>query len=450
VAISVSARTAPARSLSGFGLAILLGLAITLGMLALPIEAGIAFAIVMAFAVFVLFDSWHAVLLLLVARSSLDALSDVSVAGGLNGAALLTAMVIVIGAEHIARRRIALLDVPLAKPFVAVLAVSLVGVALAPDPRLGLEHWTRALSSFLLFVLIWDHLRDNRQAGKFVAALLLSVPVPVAFGVYQLLSGEGNHYTEGYNRILGTFVHPANFGVYLVTLLPVCLVAALHTRPGFTRLGLMLLALIMVVCVVFTFTRIVWFGLVAIALVMGTAKTRATLLVLPAILALTVMLMPSVQDRLDGSTRTTGYGSGAWRINLWSEELSRTSLTSLPAGLGLGAVETLSGYPAHNEYLRIWLETGVTGAIAYIWLYGSLIRRSIASYRHALSPIAKHIALAFLAVIAARLVIAFTDNLLNLLALEWYFWALAAFTLALRPAQAAASSSPVRAVGAAR
>jgi O-antigen ligase len=408
-----------------------MGLAITAAMLALPLEAGIAFAVVMAFAVFVLFDSWHAVLLLLVARSSLDALSDVSIAGGLNGAALLTAMVIVIGVEHIARTRIRVLDVPLAKPFIAILAISLAGIVLAPDPRLAIEHWIRLLSTFILFVLILDNLQDRTQAGKLLAAVLLSVPLPVLVGVYQMLSGEGNHFTEGYNRILGTFVHPANFGVYLVTLLPVCAVLFLHSRPSWTKLGLLVMAITMVICIVFTFTRIVWLGLVIVALVIGTARTRATLLVIPVVLVLAFLLLPSVQGRLEGSTRTTGYGSGAWRLNLWGEELSRTSLTSLPIGLGLGAVETLSGNPAHNEYLRIWLETGVAGSVAYVCLYGSLVRRALANYRDATSPLARHLVLAFLALLAARLVIALTDNLLNLLALEWYFWALGALTLSL-------------------
>jgi O-antigen ligase len=443
MAIAIRPRKlAPARSYSGFGLAFLMGLAITIAMLALPIEVGIALAVVMAFAIFVLFDSWHAVLLLLVARSSLDALSDVAVAGGLNGAALLTAMVIVIGIEHIARRRLRIMDVPLAKPFVAILAISLVGIVLAPDPRLAVEHWMRLLSTFLLFVLILDNLRDDRQAGKLLAAVLLSVPLPVLVGLYQMVAGEGNHFTEGYNRILGTFVHPANFGVYLVTLLPVCAAVFMNARPSWSKLGLFIMAIAMVVCILFTFTRIVWIGLVIVALVIGTARTRATLVVIPFVLVLAFLFLPSVQDRLQGSTRTTGYGSGAWRLNLWGEELSRTSITSLPAGLGLGAVESFSGNPAHNEYLRIWLEMGVTGSIAYVWLYGSLIRRSLESYSGAPTPLSRHLILAFLALLAARLVIALTDNLLNSLALEWYFWALAALTLSIRQGSTAPEPSP--------
>ena len=170
-------------------------------MLGLPLEVGIVFALVVAFGVFILFDSWHAVLLLLVARSSLDSLNDVTVVGGLNGVAVITAMVTVIGIEYIARRRINVLDVPLGRPFAAIVFLSALGIAIASDPRIAFEYWMRLLSTFLLFVLMLDQLQDTRQRGKFVAALLLSVPITVVFGLYQFFAGEVNQVTEGYNRI---------------------------------------------------------------------------------------------------------------------------------------------------------------------------------------------------------------------------------------------------------
>jgi hypothetical protein len=56
----------------------------------------------------------------------------------------------------------------------------------------------------------------------------------------------------------------------------------------------------------------------------------------------------------------------------------------------------------------------------------------------------RNLILAFLAAGAAWFVIAFTDNLLNVLALQWYFWALAALALSIQPRPAPVASQELR------
>ena len=425
------------------GLSFLLGLAIVVAIAVLPMKPAIALAVVAAFAVFVLFDSWHAVLVLLAARASLDVLSDVTVIGGLNGAALLTSLMILVGLEHVARRGFQVLDLPLAKPMLALLGISAFTVVGAPDPQLALEHWMRWLSTVLLFFIIVDEVSDARERGKFLGALLLSAVLPVLVGLYQLVTGEGNQNTDGFNRIFGTFVHPSPFGVYLLTLLPVAAVTCFHSKPGWSKLGLAVLSIAMAVCAVFTFTRIVWLGAVVIVLVLGSGKTKATLFVIPVLVVLAFSLLPSVQERFAGATETTGYdSSGAWRIRHWDDQLASTSLSTLPLGSGLGAVEYVLGQPAHNDYLRVWVEMGLLGSAAYLWLFGSLIKGAIANYRGATTSQDRYLILAFLALFAGRLVMSLTDNLLAQPVLEWYFWGIAAVVLSLKPRPAQASPAP--------
>jgi O-antigen ligase len=424
-------------------LSVLLGVAILAAMATLPPEAAIAVAVVAAFGVFVLFDTWHAVIVLLAARASLDLLSDVAIVGGLNGAALLTGMTIVVGIDHVARRRVGVLDLPLAKPMLTLLAVSGLTVVVAPDPALAVEHWLRWLSIVLLFFIVVDEVQDARERGKFLGALILSALIPVLVGLYQLATGEGNQNTQDFNRIFGTFVHPSPFGVYMLTLLPVAGVICLHSKPGWSKLGLAVLAIAMAVCAVFTFTRIVWLGAVVIVLVLGSGKTRASLFVIPILLVLVFLLLPSVQERFQGATETTGYDStGAWRIRHWDDQLAQTSLSTLPLGSGLGAVEYVLGQPAHNDYLRIWVEMGVVGSVAYLWLFGSLIKGAVANYRGATTSEDRYFILAFLALFAGRLVMSLTDNLLIQPVLEWYFWGLAAVALSLKPRRSPPAPAP--------
>jgi O-antigen ligase len=190
----------------------------------------------------------------------------------------------------------------------------------------------------------------------------------------------------------------------------------------------------MAVCAVFTFTRIVWLGGVVALLVLGSGKTRAALLVIPVLVVLAFVLLPSVQQRFEGATETTGYeSSGAWRIRHWDDQLRYNSLPSLPLGAGLGTVEHVLGQPAHNDYLRIWVEMGVLGSAAYLWLYGSVIKGAVGNYRGARTSEDRFLVLAFLALLTGRLVMSLTDNLLIQPVLEWYFWGIAAVVLALKP-----------------
>ena len=414
-------------------LSIALGLAIIGAMISYPMETAIAVIIVAAFVVFLLFNTWYAVILLLVARSSLDLLADVAVVSSLNGAALLTAAMVAVGFDHIARNRIRVFDLPLTKPFLALLLVSAFTIAMAPDIRLAFEHWIRLLSTFLLFTLIVSELHARPwERYRLLGAVLLSAVIPLIFGLFQLATNGGDQATEGFNRIYGTFVHPSPYGVYLLTLLPLAAVVWFHQKPGWLKLALGLLAILLLVSSLFTFTRIVWVGLLVGVLVMASIKARAALLVIPIIVVAAIYLLPSVQDRFEGATQTTGYeSSGAWRIRHWDDQLATTSPSTLPFGSGLGAVEYVLGQPAHNDYLRIWVELGLFGSIASIWLYGSLAKNALASYRDSPSRFDKSLIVAFLAMFSARLVMSLTDNLLIQPVLEWYFWAIAAMTVAV-------------------
>jgi putative inorganic carbon (HCO3(-)) transporter len=437
--------TMPRRRHGDLLLAFVLGLAIVFAVAALPPKAAIALAVVAAFGIFVLFDTWHAVLVLLAARASLDVLSDVAIVGGFNGAALLTTGMIVVGLEYVARNRAHILNLPLAKPMLALLAISSLTIVIAPDPGLALEHWIRWLSTVLLFLIIVDHVRDEGERGKFLGALMLSALLPVLLAIYQFAAGEGNQATEGFNRVFGSFVHPSPFGVYLLTLLPTAAVLCGHSKRGWAKLGLFFLAVAMALCAVLTFTRIVWLGAVVIALVLGSAKTRATLVVLPLLVFAAVQLTPVLQDRFQGATETTGYEStGAWRIRHWDDQLAQTSLSTLPLGAGLGAVEYVLGQPAHNDYLRIWVELGLVGSAAYLWLLGSLVRGAVRNLRGAQSSLHRYLILAFLSMFVGRMVMSLTDNLLIQPVLEWYFWGLAAVALSLTPSELPSRSLAVR------
>jgi O-antigen ligase len=349
--------------------------------------------------------------------------------GDLNVAAILTGMLVVMGLAYIAVNRVNVSKIPLVWPFSTLLAVFSVGILYAPDPGAALQDWFRAVGFFMLYLLLVDLLRDEKRTADVVAAVLFSAVVPVVFGVYQIATGAGDQFTEGFTRIAGTFTHPTPYAIYLATVLPIVVVAFVHARSDLAKLALGALAAAMVVCVIATFTRGAWVGLLVSLFVMGAVKYRVALLVLPAVALLIWIAVPGVQERLTGMGGDDS--SIGWRTEQWEGALAIQSSWQRLTGAGLEAVDSRLGNSTHSDYVRIWVEAGVLGSVAFLWLYGSLARRTIAGYRALSSEYHRSIVLAFGAILVARLVMFAWDNLLVHPVLEWYFWSMAALTVAL-------------------
>jgi cell division protein FtsW (lipid II flippase) len=94
-------------------------------------------------------------------------------------------------------------------------------------------------------------------------------------------------------------------------------------------------------------------------------------------------------------------------------------------------VNDLTGTAAHTDYVRTIAETGVIGSAALLWLYVSLFKATNAALDRARNRFERDLVTAFLAVLLARLVMAFTDNIIVQPVLEWYFWSLAALVMAI-------------------
>jgi putative inorganic carbon (HCO3(-)) transporter len=437
-----SAVTSPRQSLA---LAVGLGSVLAMAILLLPPGAAGVVALVGWFAVVALVDIRATVLCLIVARSSLDVAADINLVsagplGDLNVAAVLTGVLVATGLAYIAVNRVNVSKTPLVWPFSALLAVFLVGILYAPDPGGALEDWFRSVGVFMLYILLVDMLRDEKRIAHLVTALLLSAVVPVVVGAYQIATGAGDQYTDGFTRVEATFTHPTPYAIFLVTLLPVVIVAFVRARSDMAKLALSVLAVAMIVCVIATFTRGAWVGLLVVLLVMGAVKYRFALLVVPAAALLIWIAVPSVQQRL--ANVDANDSSIAWRFQQWQDALAIQSSWQHLTGAGLEAVGSRLGNSTHNDYVRIWVEAGVLGSVAFLWLYGSLVKMTIAAYRAATSDYHRNLILAFAAILAARLVMFAWDNLLVHPVLEWYFWSLAALTVALGAQGSAAGKQP--------
>ncbi len=413
----------------------LMGTVVALLMLALPMKAALASSVVGAFIILALLDTRAAVLALLLVRATIDVTATIPIisasrSSDVNAAAMMSLLVIAVGCAHLAINRVDVLRMPLAKAFAFVLAISFVGLAVAVDREAAFQDWLRLAGVFVLYVLVVDLIRTRDDVRRIITVMVLSAVVPLAIGMYQAVTGNGNHDTAGLNRIYGTFVHPSPYASYLVQLLPLAVVFFVHTRMRIARVVLGAMIPLMVLSVYATQTRAAWIGLAVVVIVFAGMRARWTLFFLPLVAAALFFALPGVESRF--GEVGNNYSSVLWREQQWERSFSvASSLQLVTTGAGLGSINAALGNLAHNEYLRLLVETGIIGLTAMIVLYAQLVRVALRGYRHAGNAFERDLMLAFLMTFAARAVIALTDNLVAFPVLEWYFWSFAAVIIVM-------------------
>ena len=461
VRVPAMPRRRPLRALrrtSDVGLSLAMGLIVAALIVALPMQAALASSIVGAFVILALVDTRVAVLALLLVRASMDVTATVpllsaSGSANVNAAAMMSFLAIGLAVAHVALAHIDVGRVPLIRPMALFLAVSFVGIAVAPDKAVSMQDWIRMLGSFAMYVLIVDLIETREQQRWLIRILLASTLAPLALGMWQYAMNTGNTDTPGLVRIYGTFTHPSPYSFYLVQMAPLAAVFFVHTRSKFARLGLAVIIPAMIFCIFAAQTRGAWVGLVASVAVFSIARARWTLLFIPLIAGAMYFGVSSVRARVSEATDTTG--SVLWRQQQWENALGVASTPQLATvGAGLGAVEAQLGQPTHNEYLRLLVETGALGLAIVLTLYARLWRLARDAERAAASSFERDVLLAFLMAFVGRAAIALSDNVIVHPALDWYFWAAAGLVVAMggsyrrqrvgqrRPAVAAPSAPP--------
>jgi O-antigen ligase len=420
------------------GLSVAMGVLVAILILVLPMEAALASAVVGAFVLLALVDTRVALLALLLVRATLDITTTVpliSAAGtsNVNANALMSLLVIALGAAHVAINRVNVWRIPLVKPFAAFVGVAFLGLAFAPDKNLAAQDWVRITGTLILYILVVDVMRTREDRRWVVRMILLSAIVPLIVGLYQFATNTGNHGSEGFNRIMGTLVHPSPYGFYLLQILPLAVVFLMHTRNRVGRLALFGMIPVILFSIYATQTRGAWLGLLAMMIFLMWIRARWTLIFIPLIIGAAYFALPSVRVRVaeinsgECVSETNCESSVLWRQKQWEAALRSVSPIKLATvGGGLDAVDVNLGQFTHNEYVRLLVETGLLGLIATIILYKQLLDVTVEGYRKASNSYDRDLMLAFLLVLISRFVVAASDNVLVLVVLEYYFWALAA------------------------
>ena len=392
----------------------------------LPLAA--AAAVVFAWLVFARFELF--VLTILAMRATLDAFGGLG--GGLGAAGAISVIFLCVGtiwlfAEPISER----VPVPtFVWPVAAFVGAGALSILVAKNQIGAIEDVIR-FATLVVIVLVLNQLLTTERALKhLLVAVYVSLAIPALVGAYQVVTKSGYHVSAEFSRVRGTFDHPNPFSIYLTMLIVMGVALVLKVQRRSVKLLLLGAIGVSGTFLLLTYTRSAWIATLAGLLVVAFYQGKRLVPIMGFAVVLVVLLVPSVAERFsDLSTETTQSGAAGnslvWRFDYWRQALELSENPIAGAGLRTVQASTDVSKEPHNDFIRVYVETGLIGLSAYLWFLVSLARSARRSIRHTRSPLEHSVAVGFAGCLAAFLLLSLVSNVISQLVILWYFLAFA-------------------------
>jgi putative inorganic carbon (hco3(-)) transporter len=274
----------------------------------------------------------------------------------------------------------------LGKLSLLLLTVMTVSAVFSEDPVRSVLQVARLAAAVAVFLAVEQFAVGDAHRRRVLLACYVSAVVPMLVGLQQFASGTYLKEANGLGRVTGTFVHPNAFGFYLVLLLTMG-VAVFRYLHGGARVLVAGVVGVGAVVLLLTYSRGSWVSLVVGVLVVGVLQARKLLVLVPAGLALVPVLAPSVLTRLSDLTQEetingTPGNSFLWRVEHWGVVLRGARGHEL-LGLGPSSSDFLGDevLPPHNDFVRMYVETGVLGTTVYVALLVAAVVMALRALR---------------------------------------------------------------------
>jgi putative inorganic carbon (HCO3(-)) transporter len=340
--------------------------------------------------------------------------------------------------------------IPMWLPLVLVMMFE---AARSPDRIQGLRTFLGYLTSIAVFIIPFYLKQCQKDMGFCIRLLLLSSVAPAFYAFVDF--AHGGMGGENGNRVASLFPHPNIFAFYLVVVISLTFFMlkskAIRPPPGQSWLLVAYIA-VLLVDLLLTKTRSAWAACGVVFIVYGLMFERRYLVYI-ALAAVAALFVPVVQDRLMDLNAAPVYWSYAstqnsyeWRQLIWKSGLSWMSLSALPLGYGLQSFAyysteffQLAGgthWGAHNVYVQWLFEAGIVGLLCAAWLFYrvlSILKMGMRDDRLGTVIV--------ITIVLEYLVVSYSDNMLEYLAFNWYFWFVVGTACSIVVARQAQASS---------
>lgn len=354
---------------------------------------------------------------------------------------------------------------PLALPSLVYAAIYLVGMLTSVKLRGSL--WVTALTlAFLLFSLALYRAVDSLARLELITAAMVTAGAAVAgYGILQYIFGWGYQSAAWVDadlfssisfRVGSTMENPNMLGQYLTLMIPLGGAKLLSAKDALRRLYYLACCGVMCVCMVLTFSRGAWLGLMFAGVLFFIVLQPRLLALVPIAVAALYFLLPETVVSRFTSIGNMEDRSTSYRVSIWMGTLAMLRDGHWLLGVGPGeeafnAVYTYYSYEAsvahhsHNLFLQIVCDAGIAALAVFVWLVLRAFRvLGAALMKSGIQRSERLMCIAFASGLLGFLVQAMTDYSFYNYRVMFLFWAY----LALSAAAARCAGSNKAEVGA--
>lgn len=322
---------------------------------------------------------------------------------------------------------------PYDKPVALFLTAALLSMVVTDYPVLSVRELRALVLEPVLFFWLLAVLRREGAVPIALVGFLASATVVGGVAVSQVVLGLGGTAAEGVRRAQAWYPSPNHLALTLGRALPYLTALALRPRNSYRAVPWLGVAVVGG-ALLLSFSTGGWLGsavaLVVVPAVLGRRRlavavggTAAGALGAVSVLA----LVGTLPERLNPVRQTGGF-----RVELWSSTLEMIRDHPL-LGVGLdnfaylyqqvylhegAAAEPNLSHP-HNWLLHFWVQMGVVGLVAFLWLvgrFGAQAKRSLRAHKH------PWLVAGAAGALADMLVHGLVDNSYFLVDLAFVFW----------------------------
>jgi len=418
-------------ALSFLSISIFVGLSIFMFFNVLTFWNIIGFFLFLSYIFILLINFKAGLIFYIIVRSYLDSSSKLGINFGVgpeNLASYITVVFIIVTVFYLLSKKMNIFRVKSFRLFCIFIAFCLISTFHSIKPFLSFVDLLRFVG-LLMVALAAYHVFDRHDVKLLFCIFIGALILPILFSIGQLILRSGIT-DSGFTRIYGTFIHPNSFAFFLLTIMFFLFVNLIYNRFGVSFFLNILLLLVCSIFLVLTFTRAAWIGLFIGIFVSAILVREYRTRIIVFLLAFTLLISPLIVKRFAdiGQGKTFGFrtDSWTWRIQTWTNSLPLFYEHPI-VGIGVGMFPEVKAVYAHNDYVRLLVETGLVGCLIYIAFFFYLLIKSFLLFRVTDDLFEKQFALTIFILCIVYLLISFSDNLSRSASILTYFFVLVAF-----------------------
>jgi len=322
---------------------------------------------------------------------------------------------------------------PLNRPILIYIAVcvvaTLIGMASGRvRPGAGLLYTMKYFEYFFIYFMVVNNLHTRDQAKRYLIAALLTCCIVSLYAIVQIPSG-----VRASAPFEGEIGEPNTLGGYLVLMFSLVAGLGLFVRETRLKIILGVLGIVILVALSATLSRSSYLALggALLALLVFSRKRVVLVLGVTLLVALTPFILPErVIHRVDETfARQPGDEQEQVQVGRIMLDTSTSArLISWKTSTEDWLKHPLFGYGVTGygfidaQYFKVLVDTGIVGALAFLYLLFSLWLRMIEAYRTLTTPWIQGLVLGFLAGYVGLLVHAIGANSFIIVRIMEPFW----------------------------